>query len=95
MAKSVARQNRGKEAAKVTTRKVATTRKGRGPKVASVLGARWGAELMARRDKLKLSQATLAKKLSVSQATLSNYEGGRTIPRRAIAMRLAAFLKGK
>ena len=44
------------------------------------------------REKAGLSQEELAAKAQVSRASVQNWEGGRTTPRRAESRRLAAAL---
>lgn len=51
-----------------------------------------GAEILARRESLGIAQSELARRIGVTQPTISNWEAGRARPRRAEAQRLAAAL---
>lgn len=54
--------------------------------------AQLGAALRSMREQAGLSQEELAAKAQVSRASIQNWEGNRTAPRRAESRRLAAAL---
>lgn len=54
--------------------------------------AQLGPTLRAMREQAGLSQEELAAKAQVSRASIQNWEGNRTAPRRAESRRLAAAL---
>lgn len=56
------------------------------------LAHRWGRRIQTRRDELGLSQAALAERIGVHQATISAWELGRQLPRHNQMVRIAGAL---